>query len=435
VTALAAAAPWWLWGLAAMGVIAVLAVIVTLFVALGSRPQEVSAPDLPPPGSDAFLAAASGVVNAPIRTGGTIRLLHNGDGFLPALLDDLAGAQRSITFSVYIWEEGEMSRQIWEALAERARAGVAVRLLLDGLGGFDADDDRIEALRAAGGWVDRFRPPRFGKLTRLHRRNHRRAIVIDGVIGYTGGAAVGDEWLGDARHPGEWREMMVRGTGPFARSIQAAFAGSWAAVTGEILAGDALYPPAPTDTPKVGGTHHLSVVSSPADEAHPLRKFFWISFAAARERIWLTASYFAPDEHLRVALEERAQAGVDVRLILPNEHTDARPVRWAGQGYYEELLEGGVRIFEYQPTFMHAKALVVDSVWSVVGTANLDIRSKELNEENVLGVLDRGLAAELEAAFEADLQASREIRLDAWRERPLHWRLRERTSLLFAEQM
>jgi cardiolipin synthase A/B len=229
--------------------------------------------------------------------------------------------------------------------------------------------------------------------------------------------------------------MMVRATGPFARSIQAAFAGSWAAVTGEILAGDALYPPAAADLPEAGDARHLSVVSSPADEAHPLRKFFWISFAAARERLWLTASYFAPDEHLRAALEERARAGVDVRLILPNEHTDARPVRWAGQGYYEELLERGVRIFEYQPTFMHAKALVVDSVWSVVGTANLDIRSKELNEENVLGVVDRGLAAELEAAFEADLEASREIRLDAWRKRPLHWRLRERISLLFAEQM
>ena len=229
--------------------------------------------------------------------------------------------------------------------------------------------------------------------------------------------------------------MMVRATGPFARSIQAAFAGSWAAVTGEILAGDALYPPASAETPEAGDTHHLSVVSSPADEAHPLRKFFWISFAAARERIWLTASYFAPDEHLRAALEERAQAGVDVRLILPNEHTDARPVRWAGQGYYEELLEGGVRIFEYQPTFMHAKALVVDSVWSVVGTANLDIRSKELNEENALGVQGTGLASALEAAFEADQERSREIRLDVWRKRPLHWRLRERISLLFAEQM
>jgi cardiolipin synthase A/B len=191
VTALAAAAPWWLWGLAAVGVVAVLAVLVTLFVALGSRPQEVSAPDLPAPGSDAFLAAAAGVVNAPIRSGGTIRLLQNGDGFLPALLEDLAAARRSITFSVYIWEEGEMSRQIWEVLTERARAGVVVRLLLDGVGGFGADEDRIAALEAAGGLVDRFRPPRFGKLTRLHRRNHRRAIVVDGEVAYTGGAAVG----------------------------------------------------------------------------------------------------------------------------------------------------------------------------------------------------------------------------------------------------
>jgi cardiolipin synthase len=286
--------------------------------------------------------------------------------------------------------------------------------------------------------VARFHPLRFGELTRFHKRNHRRAIVVDGAVGYTGGAAVGDKWLGDARTPDEWREDMVRVTGPPALSLQAAFAQTWTVLTGEVLVGPAFYPPDPE--PAAAGTPgeplsvHVGVLSSPSDEQLPLRKVFWMSFASARRRLYVTNAYFVPDHGLLSALKERARAGVDVRVLVPGHLTDAKPVRWAGQAHFEELLEAGVRIYEYQGTMLHAKTLVADGTWTVVGSANLDIRSMELNQENVLGIVDARFAAQVEATFLQDLRRAQEVRLEEWRRRPWYKKLRERASELFDEQ-
>jgi cardiolipin synthase len=273
-------------------------------------------------------------------------------------------------------------------------------------------------------------------LTRFHRRNHRRAIVVDGAVGFTGGAAIGDKWAGRARHPEEWRDSMVRVTGPPARSLQAAFAQSWTGTTGQVLVGPAFFPPdgAAGGPGPASALRHVAVASSPSPEDQPLRSFFWLSFQAARERLYLSSSYFVPDEELRRAVADRARAGVDVRLLLPGEQTDAEPIRWASHHYYEELLAAGVRIYEFQPTFMHAKLLVVDGRWTVVGSANMDIRSKELNEENVLGILDPALARAVERTFLADLARSVEIRADRWRRRGMAARAFERLGVLFAEQ-
>jgi cardiolipin synthase len=273
-------------------------------------------------------------------------------------------------------------------------------------------------------------------LTRYHRRNHRRAIVVDGTVGFTGGAAVGDKWLGSARTPEEWRDSMVRVTGPLARSLQTVFAQSWVSSAGEVLEGPAFFPREDSPPPAAGGRplRYVSIASSPASEAHPLRLLFWLSFRAARRTLYLSSSYFVPDEHLRRAVSDRARAGVDVRLLLPGEHTDAKPIRWTSHGYYDELLSAGVRIFEYQPTFMHAKVLAVDGAWTVVGSANMDVRSHELNEENTLAILDGSLARAAEASFLEDLQRAREIRLEEWRRRGAWARVRERLAGLFAEQ-
>jgi cardiolipin synthase len=270
-------------------------------------------------------------------------------------------------------------------------------------------------------------------LTRFYKRNHRRAIVIDGRIAYTGGAAVGDKWLGNARGPEEWRDTMTRVTGPPARDLQSHFAEDWAAVTGEILVGDGYYPR--VDEPSgPGRLRHTAVASSPGSEQHPMRYFFLLSFLAARRKLYIASPYFVPDEHTRGAVERLAREGVDVRILLPNHHTDAKPIRQASHRYYDELLSAGVRIWEYQPTMMHSKLVVVDGCWSVVGSANMDIRSKELNEENALGILDPGLAAAVEASFLADLERAREIRLEEWRRRGLFPRVLERACVLFAEQ-
>ena len=429
-------APWWIgffWG---TGVLAIATAIVSLFFSLGRRPGAVAVTEVPPVDDPDFLNAAAGLVNGSPGQGGQARLLNNGDEIFPALLADIRAAQRSVNWLAYIWEPGKCSDQVFAALIERARAGVQVRVMLDGLGCMRCPDEGKEELKKAGGKIGVFRPLRWGKITRFHKRNHRRAIVIDGKVGYTGGVAVGDKWLGNARNPEEWRDSMVRVTSGMARNLQSHFAEDWAAVTGEILVGDAFYPTAgdgegPDGHPPV---RHTAVASSPGSEQHPMRYFFLLSFRAARRKLYVASPYFVPDEHTRKTVARLAGSGVDVRILLPNNHTDAKPIRLASHSYYDELLSGGVRIFEYQPTMMHTKATVVDGCWSIVGSANMDIRSKELNEENVLGILDARLAGAIEKSFLADLERSREIRLDEWRRRGPGQRVLERLAVMFAEQ-
>jgi cardiolipin synthase A/B len=425
--------PWWLETLAAIGVAAVLAVIITLFFAVGRRPGRLIPTQAPQVDAPEFAAAVAGTAGTPLRKGGTVHLLNNGVEFFPALLQALAAARQTITFSVYIWEKGQVNDQVSAALIERARAGVQVRVLLDGMGAMSAPGETVDAMKKAGIKVATFRPPRFGKLTRFHQRNHRRAIVIDGEVGFTGGIAVGDKWLGDADTEEHWRDTMVKVTGPPAASLQSAFVPLWAYASGELLAGRAYFRPDNVEGDE-SGLLHIGLPSSPSSEDHPLRLFFIQSFAAARRRLYITTPYFVPDESTRRLAEERARAGVDVRILLPDEHTDAKPIRLTSRYYYEEMLDAGVRVYEYQATMMHTKHVVVDGQWSIVGSANMDIRSKELNMENVLGILDTGFASELEATFLKDLQKSKEIKLDEWRRRGAWERFKERVCALFEEQ-
>lgn len=274
--------------------------------------------------------------------------------------------------------------------------------------------------------------PRFGEFTRVHRRNHRRAIVIDGQVGFTGGMAIGDKWLGNARNPDEWRDMMFRLTGPLAKSLQAAFVHSWAVSSGEILVGPEVFPTEPAREPGVDRfIHH---VHSPADDDQSMAYFFLLSVLAAQERLYIAMPYFTPDPPLRDALRQRAEAGVDVRLLLPGPHAEPALTRWNSQNHYDAALEAGVRIFEYGPTFMHSKFVVVDGRWSVIGSPNLNTRSRQLDEENAFGILDAGLARRLEAELLRDLHRSREIHLDDWRRRGPLLRLVQFASRAFDRQ-
>ena len=424
--------PWWVTLLAIVGGLALVTALVTLFISTGRRPSVLHVTDVPPVDSPDFLLSVAGAAGAPIEAGGTAQLLNNGVEIFPAMLEAIRGAQQTINFAVYIWEPGQVSDQMFAALTERARAGVQVRLLLDGIGGLKAPGEGIKALRAAGGKVEPFRPPRFGKFTRFHKRNHRRAIVIDGDTAFTGGAAVGDKWLGNADSEEHWRDTMVRLTGPPAVPIQSAFVPLWAPVAGELLSGPGFFPPLPP-TPGTA-MRSVGVSSSPSSEDHPLRLFFVQSFLSARHKLYIATPYFVPDEMLRKAVINRARAGVDVRILLPDEHTDAKPIRRTSHHYYAELLAAGVRIYEYQPTMMHSKVVVVDGKWSVVGSANMDIRSYELNQENVLGILDTAFARQVEAAFQRDLAQSTRIDPVRWAKRGLWDRFMERMSALFEEQ-
>ena len=334
--------PWWMQTLAAIGAAAIIAVIVTLFFSLGRRPGRLVPTQAPAVDAPEFLAAVAGTAGSPVRKGGTVHLLNNGVQFFPALLQAIRDAKQTITFSVYIWEPGQANDQVSAALIERARAGVQVRVLIDGMGGMKAPGETVEAMKKAGVNVETFRPPRLGKLTRFHRRNHRRAIVIDGEVGFTGGMAVGDKWLGDADTEEHWRDTMVKVTGPPAASLQSAFASLWTHASGELLAGRAFFRPDNVEGDE-GGLLHTALSSAPSSDDHPLRLFFAQSFAAARQRLYITTPYFVLDASTRRLVEERARAGVDVRILLPDEHTDAKPIRLTSHYYYEEMMEAGIQ--------------------------------------------------------------------------------------------
>jgi cardiolipin synthase len=420
---------WWAWGLMIIGGLALVGVIGALFL-----------PDWPTPdyrvhcdaeaGSEDFLRLAAGFLNVPLLRGGTAELLQNGDRFYAAMLEAIRSAEQTINFEVYIFESDDTGRQFIEAFKERARAGVEVRLLLDAFGSLKLKREHRRELLDAGVRLEFFRPLALRNLVRIYRRTHRRAIVIDGRVGFTGGAAISNKWKGDTRTPKEWRDSMTRVTGALVGGVQTAFAGNWVYCCGEFIAGPRFYPPAGDEGPACG----VSVVSSPSDAQQPIRMLLWLSFVNARRRLWIASSYFIPDLQLRRAVMDRARSGVDVRILVPGNHTDAVPVQYTGRGFYEELLEAGVRIFEYQASMMHAKTVVVDDAWALVGSANMDERSMEINEENLLGIADQGFARATVQGMEQDFARSREIELEAWRRRPLHRRVLEKAARLLMEQ-
>lgn len=421
--------PWWAWTLMVIGVMAIVGVIGALFL-----------PDWPSddftvgfkadPGSENFVQWTSGYLNSPTLQGGEVEILQNGDAFYPAMLEAIRKATDSINFEVYIFEPDEIGRQFMEAFKERSRAGVEVRLLLDGFGGMKMTKRYRDELTEAGVTVSRFRPFGPRSLVRFYKRTHRRAIVIDGRIGFTGGAAVSKKWKGNVTNPHEWRDSMTRVTGPMVAGIQSGFATTWVHCCGEVIAGPRFFP----TLERGPGPCGLSVVSSPSDAMQPIRLLFWVSFINAQKRLWICNSYFIPDERLRGAVIDRAKSGVDVRILVPGNHTDALPVQAAGRSYYEELLSAGVRIFEFQPAMMHAKTTVVDSAWSIVGSANMDERSMELNEENVLGVADREFALAIERGVTDDFSRSKEILLEEWRKRSALQRGMEWVAKILIEQ-
>jgi cardiolipin synthase len=408
---------WWQLTLFVLGAISAVSILGALFFAVGNTPDRVYT-DAPPPSVDSphFATALATIVGAPVEDGGTITELNNGDEFVPALLDAVAHAERTINIAVYIWAEGELSDALLAALTQTQREGVTVRILLDGLGSIKVPDEDFEPLIKAGGKVQKFRTAKFGKLTRFHRRNHRRSIVIDGEVGFTGGMAISDVWLGHAQDKEHWRDIMFKVTGPMARSLQSAFVDLWVSSSGELLIDPKNYPvSAPAVAPGVERFIHLA--SSPADDDLSMAYFFLLPLFAARESVYFAVPYYVPDQHLQRALVEKAKAGVDVRLLLPGPHTDNWIVRASAQARYQELLEAGVKVYEYEPTFMHAKYGVVDGKWAIIGSPNLNSRSRELDEENALGVYDPAFGSKLTTTFMKDLERAKQINLEEWRRR------------------
>jgi cardiolipin synthase len=358
-----------------------------------------------------------------IDPGNKVEILLNGDGTYPPLWRDIQGAQRTITVQLYFCQPGAVADTMAKYLSERARAKVRVLLLLDAFGAGPLKDEWIDGLKAAGVEVVHLRPLKWYTLHKTANRSHVRAIVIDGRIGYTGGFGLADYWLGDGRTEGQWRESNVRFEGPTVASLQATFAAGWAEATGELLTGDMFFPMEPTATE--GNVHAGLMHSIPTIGSTPAERFFALSIAGARKTLYITNSYFVPGENLMQLLLRSVKRGVDVRVLTVSGQTDVKTTWYAGRSYYEKLLEGGVRIYEYSPSMMHAKTMVVDGMWSYVGSMNFDNRSIAFNDESNLLILDGTVSAQLDSIFLEDLKYSEEMKLETFRQRSVKGKMLE----------
>ena len=359
--------------------------------------------------------------------GNRAELLENGDGIFPSMLEAIAGAKRSINLEEYLFDHGEIATRFAEALAERARAGVAVRVLVDGFGGHLGPLEPMMA--AAGVHVRDYKPLKVYSIDRIGNRTHRRILTIDGAIGFCGGVGLDDRWKGNAQNKHEWRDTMIRIAGPVVEQLQHVFAQDWLFTTGEVLHGDPQFPPIARE----GDVLAQIVAASRADSISMSKLLLYMAIQAARRSIWIESAYFVPERQIREGLIAAAKRGVDVRIVVPGEHIDFFNVRLASRYHYGELLDAGVSIYEYRPTMMHNKVMVVDGIWSTVGSINFVNRSMKKNAEVNVAVYDRPFAAGVEAMVRTDIGECDVLTKTEWKKRGFFARLGETFFWLFSE--
>jgi cardiolipin synthase len=388
--------------------------------------------DPPVPGSPTFGRLLESLTGSPVRQGNRVEILRNGDQIFPAMVKSIESAQHNIDFSTYIyWTGGPTIAAFGDALVQRASAGVEVSILLDAVGSAVKIDRKIvQRLRDAGAMVEWFRPPRWYTLNKANNRLHRRLLIIDGSVGFTGGVGVGEEWTGDAQDPDHWRETHVRVQGPAVRDLVGGFQENWAEATQRILTGSHL-----PDIPGVDDGIDVQVTRSSATKGSTdIEELYYSAIAGARQRLWVTTAFFVPPDAFVDALCASAERGVDVRILVNGPHIDKEVLRRTAQRSYDRLLQCGVRIFEYQRTMLHAKTLMVDGAWASIGSNNFTNRSMAVNSELAFSLSDERIVTELEEHFQEDLQASQEFDLKSWRNRPLRKRAVERATSLLRDQ-
>jgi len=363
--------------------------------------------------------------------GNRLRVLRNGDEIFPAMLAAIRGATTTITFETYIYWSGDIGREFTQALADRARSGVKVHVLLDWVGSAKMDDALLETMRSAGVQIHKFHPPHWSHLGRLNNRTHRKLLVVDGRIGFTGGVGIAPLWTGAAQDPGHWRDTHFQVEGPVVAQIQAVFLDNWIKVSGEVLHGPAYFPPLAA----AGNGLAQVFSSSPSGGSESMQLMYLLAITAASRSIDLSAAYFVPDELASKALVAAMKRGVKLRIIVPGPHIDSETVRRASRARWEPLLAAGALIAEYQPTMYHCKVMIVDGLLVSVGSTNFDNRSFRLNDEATLNIVDAEFAAQQTRIFDDDLRLSRPVSLADWRERPWRERLVERFASLLGSQL
>jgi cardiolipin synthase len=424
--------PWRKRAVWAAGAAAATAMLVLLYANLtaSSARLEHSIPHRYAPTDSQFVRIMGSLLGPAMVQGNRVKTLLNGDEVFPAMLSAIRSARRSITFETYIYWSGDIGQQFAEALSARARAGVKTHVLLDWVGSGKMEAAMLDEMENAGVEIVRYRPLRWYNVDRLNNRTHRKLLIVDGRVGFTGGIGVADHWLGNAEDPDHWRDSHFQVEGPVVAQLQAAFMDNWIESRGEVMDGPDYFPrldPA--------GEHYAQVFrSSPGEGSASMRLMYLLAIASAAKSIRIANAYFVPDSLVVDMLVQARERGVAVEIIVPGPVLDAQIVRRASRAQWGPLLRSGVRIYEYQPTMYHTKVMVVDDVWSSVGSTNFDDRSFRLNDEANLNVLDAEFGRAQARVFVDDRARSREVTLEEWERRPFKERVQERFARLVKSQ-
>ncbi len=380
---------------------------------------------------DQFLRSMAGLLPPAALGGNKITTLTNGDEIFPAMLNAIGAAQHTVTFETFIYWQGRIGRQFADALIERARAQVKVHVLLDWLGTKKLDLDSIQSMKDAGVEVQLYHPLRWYNIRRANNRTHRKLLVVDGTVGFTGGVGIADEWSGNAQDPDHWRDSHFKMEGPVVAQCQAAFTDNWLKTRSRVLSGGEYFPAI-----AAAGSHLAQVVmSSPSEGSESARLMYLLAITSAAHSVRIATAYFVPDDLSVQTLVEARGRGVKVVIIVPGEHNDTDVTRRAGRSRWGPLLQAGTEIYEYRPTLYHCKVMIVDDCWASVGSANFDNRSFRLNDEANVNVYDADFAREQVRAFEHDLERSRRITLEEWTNHPWTEKLKDRAAGLLRSQL
>jgi cardiolipin synthase A/B len=381
---------------------------------------------------NAMIPSIVGVTQGSLEQGNQVQLLENGDGFFPLVMQDIANAKETIHIESYIWWKGDICNQLAKALADKARQGVEVRLLVDASGGHKMDKELDKLMTDAGVHVARFHPLRISNLGRLNNRDHRKFVIIDGRIAYTGGYGIAKEWTGHAQDKEHWRDSGLRMTGPIVNRVQGAFSENWIEETGDIIAGERYFPHAQT----TGHTPAHLAYTSPSGGLSSVQVLYYLAIASARKEIIIQNPYLLPDDNAMDALAAAVKRGVQVKVMVPGtKSTDSPIVQHASHHDFGTLLKRGIRVWEYNKTLLHQKVMIVDGTWSCIGSTNFDDRSFQLNDEASVGVIDPAIAAGLKAAFEDDLKSAEERHFDEWKNRPFWHKVEDGLAFLARQEL
>lgn len=379
----------------------------------------------------AFQQTMHALTGSALTDGNRVDVLRNGVQIFPSMLAAIKGARKTINLEFYIYWDGEIGRTFAETLAERARAGVKVNVVLDAVGSAEMSHDLILFMQRNGIAIEWYHPLRWYTISRVNHRTHRKLLIVDGEIGFSGGVGIADNWLGDADSKDHWRETVVRIEGPVVTQMQFAFMDNWIKSRGELLTGLDYFP----QLHRAGNCIAQVLKSSPSEGSSSAKLMYVVSIVSAQKSIYLNSAYFVPDSDTTRALEGAVRRGVDVRVIVPGENMDVPIVRYASRLQYGSLLRKGIRIFEYLPTMMHAKTMVVDGIWTTIGSSNFDDRSFRLNDEVNVNIYDEGIASQMEKMFFEDLARSEEVTRRRFRKRGRIERLKERVAGWFKDQL